>query len=110
MSLITNHACNATTCVCQAHHHVPGPTDEELWNLDCYLAGFIAGAIRQFREVGHGYPGELDSQEEWHAILDQIAAGLERYAAVPGTATSDDGAAAIASLKLLTEWFFALWD
>jgi|GEM_PF-2411052 len=55
-----------------------GFSDRDLWDLDGYLAGVIAGASEELRKVAHGHPVET-TPEEWDAILRAIATGFAGY-------------------------------
>jgi hypothetical protein len=103
-----------------------GYSREDLWSFDTYLAGVIAAGCRELAEVSHGSPIALlppdpnhplgidDSEEasaqameEWRAILDTIAFGLEEY--TEERANTNDAVVG-QSLALLVRWWGALWD
>ncbi len=55
-----------------------GFSDEDLWNLDNYLAELIYESIKAFKESDRmGYPGNFSQAEEWEEVLDEIVIGME---------------------------------
>lgn len=85
-----------------------GFSDEDVWNLDRYLASVIAGGVAHLRDLEHGCPAELcddggveAGMERWGAILTEISDGFAKYAAEE----SDK-----APLALLSKWWGGLWD
>ena len=86
--------------------------DSEMWSLDYTLACFILPRLKRLREVKHGYPSELNSFEEWTAILDKMILGFELIVnddTYPNKAMSYQ-AKVNESLKLFAEYFQNLWD
>ncbi len=55
-----------------------GFADEDLWNLDYFLAGVISKSIRELIKQKHGYPAEMTGKE-YDRKLTKIAEGFERY-------------------------------
>lgn len=51
---------------------IRGYSDSDLWNLDIYLSNLMITSLTQFRTETLGYPGYMNSEEEWYAILDKI--------------------------------------
>lgn len=49
-----------------------GYSDYDTWNLDIYYSNMMISSLSQFRAETKGYPGYMDSIEEWYAILDKI--------------------------------------
>ena len=49
-----------------------GYSDHDTWNLDTYLVNLLITSLSQFRTETMGYPGYMESEEEWYAILDKI--------------------------------------
>ena len=49
-----------------------GYSDRDTWNLDTYLVNLLITSLSQFRTETMGYPGYMESEEEWYAILDKI--------------------------------------
>ena len=92
-----------------------GYSYRDCWSLDSYLAEVIVGGIGVLREKSPGYPGNLQSMEEWDAILAQIQKGFslirdgdyvywqekERLAAEEKIKRAKD---------LLMTYFEGLWD
>ena len=78
------------------------PRGVELWNLDTFLARFLANAVDEFRENQHGHPGTL-TPDEWDAILAEMVEGFRAY-------DDCDKERPTRALELLTEWWCALWD
>ncbi len=44
-----------------------GWADHDVWGLDCYLAGVMAGALRRLEATGHGFPADFlpDHAARW---------------------------------------------
>lgn len=53
-------------------------SDDDAAELRTILAAIIAPGIKRLRQINHGFPAELDSAEEWAAILTKIETGF-RY-------------------------------
>lgn len=49
-----------------------GYSDYDTFDLDVYYSRLMIASLSQFREDTCGYPGYMDSIEEWYAILDKI--------------------------------------
>ena len=49
-----------------------GYSDYDIWDLDVYYNKLMIASLSQFRAETMGYPGYMDSIEEWYAILDKI--------------------------------------
>ena len=49
-----------------------GYSDYDTWDLDIFYSRMMIASLSQFRAETKGYPGCMDSIEEWHAILDKI--------------------------------------
>ena len=49
-----------------------GYSDYDTWDLDIYYSNMMIASLSQFRAEVRGYPGYMDSIEEWYAILDKI--------------------------------------
>ncbi len=87
-------------------------SDEECWNLYMTIAEFVLPRLRHFKEGDPGHPGAL-TQEEWHAILDDMIFAFDLIVrsdtdfTLKTTKTSnkrvDKG------LRLFAKWFEALW-
>jgi hypothetical protein len=56
-----------------------GWADEDLWGFDYYLAGVIAGAVRQIADLSFGWSDRLwPTHEEWVAELRKLADNLDQ--------------------------------
>lgn len=86
-----------------------GFDDTELWNLDVTIAEFILPRLKKFREVCFGYPGDLNSQEEWHSILDKIIKAMEIIDSDDKILSQKDFLLKEEGLKLFAEYFSNLW-
>ena len=51
---------------------IRGYSDYDTWDLDVYYSRMMIASLSQFRAETRGYPGYMDSIEEWYAILDKI--------------------------------------
>ena len=49
-----------------------GFDDTECWNLDLTFAGFILPRLIQFKKDVMGYPEELETFENWIAVIDKM--------------------------------------
>ena len=49
-----------------------GYSDYDTWNLDVYYSRIMIASLSQFRAETMGYPGYMDSIDEWYEILDKI--------------------------------------
>lgn len=49
-----------------------GYSDYDTRDLDVYYSNMMIASLSQFRAETVGYPGYMDSIEEWYAILDKI--------------------------------------
>lgn len=49
-----------------------GYSDYDIFDLDIYYSRLMIASLSQFRAETGGYPGYMDSIEEWYAILDKI--------------------------------------
>lgn len=56
-----------------------GFDDTELWNLDYTMMKFMYPRIKAFRENTCGWPGSLESEEEWFEILDKILGAFDIF-------------------------------
>lgn len=97
-----------------------GFSREDTFSFDTYVAGVIAGGVRELQRRGLGCPGGFRDEEgltleerckAWEELLGEMACGFEAY--VEATASSamfehPDGFKR--SMELFTTWFGALWD
>ena len=49
-----------------------GYSDYDTFDLDIFYSRMMIASLSQFRVDTRGYPGYMDSIEEWYAILDKI--------------------------------------
>jgi hypothetical protein len=54
-----------------------GFDDTELWNLDTTIAKFIHPRLAAFKGTKGGYPGYMNSEEEWENALDKMIFAFE---------------------------------
>lgn len=98
-----------------------GWADCDVWNLDEYLARVISGSVMALRDQAHGYPGYegAGSMGEWRDVLTRISGPLsvDWRQSVEGESAVDEfereRSAQVAqrdALRLLAEWFPAMWD
>ena len=83
-----------------------GYDDSELWNLDHTVLTFLLPRLKYFRDESPGYPGKLNSMEEWEAEMDTAISAIERLIAWNIDTEIEDRK--IVS-KFLGEYFFHLW-
>jgi len=88
-----------------------GFDDRELWSLDNTIATFVAPRLAAFRAMTIAYPGhgDADTPEKWDAILARMQRALDLYALGSWEMTGDEYKEAD-DIRLLGEWFGALWD
>jgi len=86
-----------------------GFDDTELWNLDATIAEFILPRLKRFRDIVVGYPGNLNSQDEWYAILDKMIKALEITTSNMKLLSNKDHDSQEEGLKLFAEYFNHLW-
>lgn len=107
-----------------------GFDDTELWNLDHTILRFIQPRLKAFAKGApmRGYPGNLNNQEEWLHILDEMIFAVDWYLDedreefVPdgqcgykhdennNLILSEDHKRAKEGWKLFCENIFGLWD
>lgn len=44
----------------------------DLWNVDLWFIEIMPQMLQEYKNNKHGYPSELESEEEWDNILDQM--------------------------------------
>lgn len=92
-----------------------GYSDLDSWNLNSFVAGVVAGVVKQMRENGFGYPADL-TEDEWQDILLKIEDGFR--AATDLYEMNYDGRKEADALEatfregmdLFSKWFHSLWD
>lgn len=50
-----------------------GFADCDLWNMDMHLLQLLPVMLRRLAEITHGYPGDMNSMEEWEQWLRDTA-------------------------------------
>lgn len=84
---------------------------EEWWNGNAHLAHLIGSMALQYRDMGNGYPVELELAE-WQGILTRIGEPLMAYAAgiddLEGA--RERLSAAKKAMELFASWFDHFWD
>lgn len=99
-----------------------GYSEEDLWNLDCYLGELAYNSIKDFRATERtGYPMTAESKEKWEKILKQLEEGLSLYDKIDmvdyvkdGKFDSEEYQKVMKkyekSWRLLSKWILGLWD
>lgn len=100
---------------CFIQRGIRGYSNEDLWSFDYYLSGVIANGLKDLKKMAHGYPGELESMEEWQGILDKIIDGFDYYHKnqfeVGNKEEIDEMYKRLnKSFDLFKKWFSGLWD
>ena len=88
-----------------------GWSDEDTWGFNYHLAHVIGGGVRHMRSIAHGHPAEI-TFEEWKAILDEIAEGMDAALVMLDEYAWPEGGEEKFNLAMdhLKKWFAALWD
>lgn len=82
----------------------------DCWSLDAWLGPVIAEAICHYKMDCAGWPGGLESQEEWFEILDAIVLGFSLVGTEDWPFLQPDAECAYERAKeLFAKWFGALW-
>ena len=94
---------------CFVQRGLYGYSDDDWYSLDDYLLTWLPSALREMRDKGIGHPvtEEVETYEDWAAILTQMAAKLDaQREALEGNEIDlpKDG------LELFVKWFYSLWD
>ena len=92
------------------------------WGFDGYLSFVIIGGLKKFLADGNGFPGSLESVDEWNVILKKMIVGFEAAEAIKNydyldpsfeaydtfakemTVVRDEG------MALFVKWYGDLWD
>jgi len=83
----------------------------ELWNLNTYIARFIAPRLRSFKEVNvHGYPEDLEDQRRWHIVIDKMIYAFECMGQDALCFTDDENRRIDEGIELFAKYFRYLWD
>lgn len=51
--------------------------DQDLWNFFIANAKAQVSALTRLRDSAYGYPGDLDSMDDWHVLLNQMIDGFQ---------------------------------
>lgn len=88
-----------------------GFDESETWALDSTIAKFILPRLTEFRECTCGYPGFMDSADEWHDVLNKMIDAFELLAKddKPIVWPEDEREVIDEGLKLFAEYFESLW-
>jgi hypothetical protein len=94
----------------QGDRVLPELRDVDRWNVDNYLADVIANALREFKAVEAGYPGD-STEDEWNSELDAMIAGFSAYAAADSRPVQVGNAhvKVETALDLFRQRFYDLW-
>ena len=98
-----------------------GYSDEDVWNLDWYLRGILAGGLRQLADNKNSYPGAKpfgtfekwlkflrDTAQAFQDVIDYEDTGWEKdkdYSKMKQVYKKEEQA-----IKNLAPWFGHLWD
>lgn len=89
-----------------------GHDHKVMWNFDGYHAQLMVDWLPRFKEYG-GWPGSLETQEEWHHILDEMVEGFQFYLDHCHEWDNDirkqQDKKLKRSFKLLNKYYGALW-
>lgn len=89
-------------------------TAKECWNLDYTLSKLILPRLIKFKEIVCGYPGNLNSFQEWEEILDKMIWSFDYHVKISSAHISyeeikhnqpkyEEG------MKLFIEYYGSLW-
>lgn len=94
-----------------------GWSEWDWWSIDRHFAKMIAEVARKYRDDGHGYPMQYDSDgkelwegaavKKWNTILTEMADGFQGYY---DEKLEFDDPAVKRAMALFAEWFPAMWD
>lgn len=87
-----------------------GYDDLEVWNPYIYIARFAIPRLKAYRKNLHGHPVNLNSMEEWEAIIDKIILSLEEAVDDDNWVPVDQVERHQEGLNLFGEYFENLWD
>ena len=84
-------------------------------NFNTYIAWVNINALTMFK-TGHGYPGDLESMDEWVVLLDKMIDGFKAHIAIDDCQwngpeeLAELNKTAKEGLMLYAERFGSLWD
>jgi hypothetical protein len=92
-----------------------GYSDEDLWNLDYFLADLIQRSLKSFKnDANYSHPGSM-TKEEWDAELDIMIKGFTDVQAYLDDCYDNDEEKAVLiesfdkGMKSFHKNFFSLW-
>ena len=95
-----------------------GFSTQDTFSFDTYIAGVIAGGVRELQRRGMGCPGSfMDSTgmtveertDRWRELLGEMAGGFEAYVEADAWGV-EPPAMFPEAMGLFVQWFGALWD
>lgn len=91
-----------------------GYADEDVWNLEYYLADVISASVMHLRHHNMAYPSDL-TPEEWNATLEKISHGFKAAAdfcdgGIPMETEPQMLSELDVAMDLFKKHFFNLWD
>ena len=88
-----------------------GWSDADIWNMDGYLAGVVAGMLNRLRLHTHSHPITL-THEAWQAKLAELEAAFQHYADNLYDVGNFDYEKALEQMRPLLdkEVYGSLWD
>lgn len=82
----------------------------DTWNLDWAIAKFVHPRLVMYKKVTDGYPGTLESPEEWDEILDKMIFAFEAIIKDDFVLYSKESRKIIdEGLDLFRKYYFDLW-
>lgn len=106
----------------EVERYTQGFSTYDWWGFDSYLSFVIIGGLKKFIADGNGYPGTLESKDEWDAILETMIEGFEASETLKDLSILDYGteeyehhqrqlgAVRDEGFALFTKWYSHLWD
>ena len=107
-------------------YNTKGYCSEDLWSFDNWLSRIIAKGLREFKELTHSYPHDIDDWAEWKKILEEMIEcfeeqthSLDNILGTPGSLVNLDGYREAyrkkkeklhRGLELLERYYYDLWD
>ena len=85
-----------------------GFPDSDIWNLDWSIAKYTLPRLKRLKEVQHGFPGDLETIDEWYEILDKIIITFDRI--LKEDVNIEHEKEITEGLDLFRKYFFSLWD
>jgi len=85
----------------------------DLWSLDYTIAKFTLPRLEAFAKHLHGYPGSLDSLEEWQEIIGKMVIAHKLHIEDMGGGrciTTAEREMVEEGFDLFHEYYFSLWD